>query len=205
MSYQPASKEEEEFLKNYDPTKYKNPGVATDGAIFARDKNRLKVLLIKRGNFPYKGAFGIPGGFVEFDEDLADAVKREIKEETDIDKIVFEQVGAFGKPDRDPRNRVITILYAAMVRFADVAPKAGDDAAEAEWFAIEDYKSEISYAGGKNERTISMTLTGSITLKPQIKICEDTKTAEILDNGNLAFDHAHEIIAAYEYIMRKQR
>lgn len=202
MVYQPSSKEEEEFLKKYDPTKYKNPGVATDGAIFARDKNIIKVLLIKRGNFPYKGALSIPGGFVEIDEDLADAVKREIREETDIGGIVFEQVGAFGRPDRDPRYRVITILFAAMVNFGDVAAKAGDDAAEAEWYTIEDYKSETSYANGKNERTVSMTLSGNLTLKPRIKINEDTKYVEILNNGNLAFDHAHEIIAAYEFIMK---
>ena len=202
--YKPASREEEKFLKNYDSSKYKNPAVSADGAIFAWDEeeSKMKLLLVQRGNFPYKGCYCLPGGFVEIDEDLLDAVKREIKEETDIEGIPFEQVGAFGRPDRDPRQRVITILFAAMVRFADVTAKAGDDAAEAEWYTIEDYKNEISYKNGKGERTASLILKGSQQFTPKIRIALDTMAVDIVDGGNLAFDHAHEVIAAYEYVMR---
>lgn len=205
MAYIPASKEEEEFLKNYDSSIYQKPSVAVDGAIFAWDRalKCMKVLLIRRGNFPYKDTYSIPGGFVEIDEDLDTAVVREIKEETDIEGVVFDQVRAFGQPDRDPRQRVITVLFAAMVQPEDVKPKAGDDAAEAEWFCITGCNTETVYENGRNVMTIGMTLTGSRTFTPKIKIDTDTNTVQILDKGGLAFDHAHEVIAAYRHILKR--
>ncbi len=206
ISYMPASKEEEEFFKNYDSSIYKKPSVSVDGAIFARDKKTgsLKLLLIKRGGYPYKGCYCLPGGFIEIDEDLHDAVKREIKEETNIAGIEFEQVYTFGKPDRDPRQRTISVLYAAYSEDI-LEAQAGDDAAYTEWFTIEDYKSDLKE---KNTREISLKLRGGVEISPKIiKTASNgivkSKSVEIIETGGLAFDHAHVIIAAYEFILGK--
>jgi 8-oxo-dGTP diphosphatase len=205
MAYIPASKEEEEFLKNYDPSKYKKPAVSADGAIFAWDRAnaKLRVLLIKRGNFPYKDTFALPGGFAEVDEDISVTITREMQEETHIENIVFEQVRAFGTPGRDPRDRVITILYAAVVGPDAVHPVAGDDAAEAEWYDITEYKTETIYQNGACTETVSMVLQGSRVFTPKIIISPLAQTVEIADRGGLAFDHAHEVIAAYRYIQNR--
>jgi 8-oxo-dGTP diphosphatase len=209
MNYKPASEEEAKFLKNYNAKDYDNPAVTVDAGIVALDDKdgKMKMLLIRRGNFPYKGYFCLPGGFVELNEDIDDAVKREMTEETGIGNAEFAQVMALGEPGRDPRHHIVTILYAAYVRMADVAAKAGDDAAEAEWFTIEDYSVRESAEGGYAVRDVSMTLKGSVTMTPKIRERVKNGSAvagrkmEILDCGGLAFDHARETIAVYEYII----
>ena len=94
------------------------------------------LLLIQRGRDPFKGKWALPGGFVDQDEDLADAAARELLEETGITAGKMAQLGAFGKPGRDPRHRTVSIAFTA---FADegAAATAGDDADRAEWFPID--------------------------------------------------------------------
>ena len=77
MVYNPSCEEEVAFLKNYNPNKYKNPAVAADTALFAADGDALKVLLIRRGGYPYKGSWALPGGFVNIDEDIRVSAQRE--------------------------------------------------------------------------------------------------------------------------------
>jgi 8-oxo-dGTP diphosphatase len=105
------------------------PGGATDAA--------REVLLVRRGREPFKGMWAIPGGFVGMDEDLPDAVRRELMEETGLDVDSLEQFRTFGKPGRDPRGRQITVAYAALVPRDIPSPRAGDDAAEAGWFPLD--------------------------------------------------------------------
>ena len=122
----------EEFKYHY---KYPHPSVTTDCVIFGFDGTRLNVLLIERGIEPFKGRWAVPGGFMKMDEDAETGAKRELFEETGLKTAYIRQFHAFTAPDRDPRERVITIAYYALVRISDV--KAGDDAAKAQWFPID--------------------------------------------------------------------
>lgn len=118
---------------------YPRPAVTTDCVIFGYDdKGGLSVLLVERGNEPYKGCWAFPGGFLEMDETTKECALRELKEETEFDvgKDLLEQLGCFSEVDRDPRGRVITIAYYALVRKGDV--KGGDDARKAQWFPVGD-------------------------------------------------------------------
>jgi ADP-ribose pyrophosphatase YjhB (NUDIX family) len=111
--------------------------VTVDIVIFTIQQGVLKVLLVKRLIPPFIGQFAIPGGFVLEDEDLEQAALRELREETGVSDVYLEQLYSFGKPDRDPRGRVITVAYFALIS-ADRKLKAGSDAAEAAWFAMDD-------------------------------------------------------------------
>lgn len=131
------SKKDKEFLKSYDASKYERPSVTVDMLIFTVDiKKGLELLLIKRKNPPFKDAWAIPGGFVEMKESLDEAAARELKEETGIKKLHMEQLYTFGEVDRDPRTRVISVAYLALVPKDKLKVKAGDDAADAKWYGV---------------------------------------------------------------------
>jgi 8-oxo-dGTP diphosphatase len=112
--------------------------LAVDAIVFGYSKSDgLSVLLIKRKYEPFKNAWAIPGGFVLENESLEDAVRRELQEETGIAVNYLEQLYSFGEPDRDPRQRVISIAYFALVNSTHFSTlKASTDAEEAEWFSI---------------------------------------------------------------------
>jgi len=112
------------------------PMVTVDALVFAVCGGRKSVLLIRRGNEPYKGLWAIPGGFLEMDEELEDAAKRELFEETGIEDVELRQMHTFGTLGRDPRGRQITVVFTGTVD-KEIEPAAGDDAAEAEWFDVE--------------------------------------------------------------------
>ncbi len=112
--------------------------VSTDVIIFALRDNDLQVLLIKRKYPPFEGTWAIPGGFVDVDESLEGAALRELEEETGVRDVYLEQLYTFGDPGRDPRGRVITVAYFALVPAVAIHPRAGDDAAEARWWSVYD-------------------------------------------------------------------
>lgn len=114
--------------------KYPHPAVTTDTVVFGFDGVRLNVLLIERGSEPYKGSWAFPGGFLEIDEDAPDGARRELMEETGLAVTNVEQLGAFTGPNRDPRERVISIAFFTLMRTTDVM--GGDDAVRARWFPI---------------------------------------------------------------------
>lgn len=116
--------------------KYPHPSVTTDCVIFGFDGNQLQVLLIERGIEPYKGRWAFPGGFLNMEESAEEGALRELKEETGLTGAYIEQFHTFTDPNRDPRERVITIAYYALVRIQEV--KGGDDAAKAQWFALDE-------------------------------------------------------------------
>jgi 8-oxo-dGTP diphosphatase len=95
------------------------------------------LLLIKRAQEPFKGKWAFPGGFVEMEEELEDAVRRELAEETGLAGVKLEQMHTFGRCGRDPRGRQISIAFTGAVRAAEASLRAGDDAAEARWFDID--------------------------------------------------------------------
>lgn len=116
--------------------KYPHPAVTTDCVVFGYDGRQLKVLLIERGNEPDKGKWAFPGGFLNIDEPADEGARRELEEETGLTVNDIRQFHTFANPKRDPRERVISIAYYAIVKIQDV--KGGDDAAKAAWFDIDD-------------------------------------------------------------------
>lgn len=133
----PAVSESEDSARAaYDPSKYERPSVTVDVVILTMRERRLEVLLIKRKRWPFEGMWAIPGGFVNPDESLEEAAKRELEEETGVRDVYLEQLYTFGDPGRDPRTRVITVVYYALIRADHLNIRAADDAADARWFSI---------------------------------------------------------------------
>lgn len=114
------------------------PALTVDCVVFGFDESDLKVLLIQRDAAPFRGRWALPGGFVREGESLEAAARRELQEETGIAKVYLEQLYTFGEPDRDPRERVVTVAYYALVNLTEHAIAASTDAAQAAWFAVDD-------------------------------------------------------------------
>src|SRR5688572_8203313 len=116
--------------------KHPHPAVTVDGVVFGFDDADLKLLLIQRKVDPFKGKWALPGGFVRPDEDLEAAVRRELADETGITRLYLEQLFSFGDPKRDPRERVISVAYYALVKLADHQLRAASDAVDVAWFPV---------------------------------------------------------------------
>ena len=127
---------------------YPHPAVTTDIVILTVLDGVLKVLLIKRGMDPFKGQWALPGGFVKIDESVDDCAVRELQEEAGISGVYLEQLYTFGNVNRDPRERVISVTYYALIPGDDVELKAGTDATEAQWFDVSDLPS-LSFDHGE--------------------------------------------------------
>lgn len=112
--------------------------VTVDCVVFALDEGDLKVILIQRAVPPFQGQWALPGGFVHIDESLEEAARRELREETGIQQVYLEQLYTFGDAGRDPRGRVITVSYYALVNLAGHAVHATTDARDAAWFSVDD-------------------------------------------------------------------
>ncbi len=125
-----------EGIKNKYVYDYPRPAVTTDCVIFSFDGHDLRVLLIQRGNHPYKGCWAFPGGFLRMNETLEEGALRELEEETCLKPELVEQFHAFSSVERDPRERVITVAFYAIVKMSEV--HGGDDACDAKWFRIDD-------------------------------------------------------------------
>ena len=121
--------------KNY-CYKYPHPAVTTDCVVFGVDGQKLKILLIERGNEPYKGCWAFPGGFLDMDENAPQGALRELEEETGLKLEHVKEFGTFSDVNRDPRERVISIAFYALTEIMNV--KGCDDAAKAQWFAVDD-------------------------------------------------------------------
>lgn len=115
-----------------------HPAVTTDCVIFSVNDERVQVLLIQRADPPYRGCWALPGGFVGPEETLEQGARRELEEETGLAGMELEQLHTFGDPDRDPRERVITVVYCGIVRRDQVVLRADSDAAAADWFDVDD-------------------------------------------------------------------
>lgn len=121
------------------------PMVTTDAVVFRLKAGGAEVLLIKRGNEPFKGQWAVPGGFIGIDEELEDAVVRELFEETNLTGVKLHQLHTFGKCGRDPRGRQITIVFAGILKESAAKIKGGDDAAEARWFDIGNLPENLAF------------------------------------------------------------
>ena len=152
-TYKCTSKEEKAFLENYDVSKFERPSVTTDIVILTLDaSDELNILLIKRGEYPYKDRWAIPGGFLAAGkESIDEAAARELKSETNIDDVYLKQLYTFGNLGRDPRTTVISVAYMALVPKHMLDIKAGDDAEDAKLFTI---KYDVDGIIFTNENTV---------------------------------------------------
>ena len=117
---------------------YPHPAVTTDVVVFTIRNGRLSILLVKRANPPHQGDWALPGGFLDIDEDIDACAERELAEETGITDVYLEQLYTFGRTDRDPRERVISVTYYALIpQHVLSTPRAASDAADVGWFAFE--------------------------------------------------------------------
>jgi len=119
-------------------SEHPRPALTVDCVVFGVEEGALKVLLIQRDLEPFRGRWALPGGFVRLDESLDEAALRELREETGLDRVYLEQLYTFGTVDRDPRERVVSVAYCALVRLSDHQVKAATDARAAAWFTLED-------------------------------------------------------------------
>lgn len=115
---------------------YPRAALTVDCVVFGFDEDELKVLLIQRALDPFKGKWALPGGFVQVTETLDDAARRELAEETGLANVFLEQLYTFGTVNRDPRERVVSVAYYALVKLAGHPAKAATDAANAQWFPV---------------------------------------------------------------------
>ena len=114
---------------------FPHPAVTVDIVVFTIENDDLKVLFIQRDQDPHEGEWALPGGFVDIDESLGHAAKRELKEETGASASFLEQLYTFGRPDRDPRERIITVAYFALIPSDQLSIAAGDDARDAKLYS----------------------------------------------------------------------
>ncbi len=131
--------------EDYDPAAFERPSVTADIALFTVRERALQVLLIRRKDWPFAGQWAMPGGFVRPGESLEDAARRELSEETGVREVLLEQLRAFGDPGRDPRTWVITVAYTALVASDALTLRAGTDAAEAAWFAVQSLPQPLAF------------------------------------------------------------
>ncbi|PID78587.1 hypothetical protein CSB20_14360 [bacterium DOLZORAL124_64_63] len=121
---------------------YRNPALTVDAVVLqrqnrGRDGQTCHVLLVRRGCDPFKGAHALPGGFVEYGEDIHDAVQRELEEETGLSGLPLSQFHTYGAPDRDPRGHTVSVVYVAVIVGEQPAVRGGDDAAAAVWAPVD--------------------------------------------------------------------
>ncbi|HEX7153494.1 MAG TPA: NUDIX domain-containing protein [Thermoanaerobaculia bacterium] len=144
---------------------YPRPALTVDCVVFGFDEGTLKVLLITRANAPFRGRWALPGGFVEMNETLEEAARRELREETGIQRVFLEQLYTFGAVDRDPRERVVTVAYFALVKLSDHKIVAATDASRAAWFAVDDLP-KLAFDHAEILDTALARLQGKVRYQP---------------------------------------
>lgn len=139
--------------------------VTVDCVVFGLDDEDLKVLLIRRDLPPFEDKWALPGGFVRLEETLDEAARRELQEETSLERVFLEQLYTFGAIDRDPRERVITVAYYALVRLSDHRVQAATDARDAVWFAMDDLP-PLAFDHDQILETAHQRLQGKVRYQP---------------------------------------
>ena len=183
-------------MNKYSIENYERPSVAADAVVFGidtertpdknkLDKKKLRILLIKRGEEPFKGQYALPGGFLRRGETIEETALRELKEEAGVIDPKILLSGVYSKTDRDPRGWIISNAFLALTKTVELATDVRSDALEARWF-------DFSYSenGGDSIITISNVGQQEITLK--------FSNGSSLLSGGIAFDHAQIIYDAYK-------
>ena len=201
---------EEEFLKDYDVKMFKQLSMTTDILIISvseeqtnnyrkNSTKKMSILLVKRGDFPYKGKWCLPGGFINPDtETLEECAKRVLKEETNLSKIYMEQLYTFDDLDRDPRCRVISTTYMTLVDKNRLSDKMNPNAS---WFnvtSIDDNNGFVTITLDNDDEIIKFTLKKTLR-----ESTTDRYRYFIEDNNKIAFDHPLVIMAGIERLRNK--
>lgn len=200
---------EEEFLSDYNPNDFKRLSVTADILIISvsseestnyrkTDSKKMSILLVKRDNYPFKDKWCLPGGFVSYDEDLDASPIRILKQETNLEDIYLEQLYTFGNTNRDPRMRVISTSYIALIDKNRLNEKLSSNAS---WFDIslfEEKDNIVSIVLDNGESTISFEIEKTLREKTT-----DRYSFNIKKNDLLAFDHAKVILSGLERLKNK--
>lgn len=200
---------EEEFLKNYDSSIFEKLSMTVDILVISvsneetnnyrkTDKKKMSILLVKRDDYPYKDKWCLPGGFVGIDEDIEEAPKRVLKRETNVDNIYLEQLYTFGSVDRDPRMRIVSTSYMALIDKNKLEGKLNENAS---WFDI------VSINEKNNIVDVILnngfeTITFSIKKILKEKTTDSYKLIEV-KNDKIAFDHTLVILTGIERLKNK--
>ncbi|GAB4110943.1 MAG: NUDIX domain-containing protein [Roseiflexaceae bacterium] len=134
-----------EMAETYDPSRYDRPSVTVDVVIFTLLEKKLHVLLVKRRRWPHEGQWAIPGGFINMDESLEQAARRELEEETGVRDIYLEQLYTFGEPKRDPRTRIISVAYFAIIRADRQTLRVSEESTDVRWFPVEALPGRLAF------------------------------------------------------------
>ena len=168
---------------------HEHPLVTVDVVILTMRKRRLEVLLFKRKHWPYEGLWAIPGGFVGAEESLEDAARRELEAIAGVRDVYLEQLYTFGDPQRDPRARVITVVYYALMRAEELPGSVGDETTESAWFPVStppslafDHRAILDYTMQRLRGKLEYTTIGYQLLAPEFTLSELQEVYEaILD------------------------
>jgi ADP-ribose pyrophosphatase YjhB (NUDIX family) len=186
---------EKEFLEQYNPGNWERPSVTVDIMVLRmkEDLSCLQTLLIKRGGHPYLGTWSICGGFVDMKESAYSAALRELKEETNLENVYLQQVYTMTQPNRDPRMRVISIAYMALLPYGTEANAiAGDDAKDVAWFDVEFNNNKLTLKNEEKDVVIKYDLlekvfkNGRLTIKNYVPVSAS--------DDKLAFDHSEVLL-----------
>ena len=200
--------EEQEYLSNYNIKRYFCPSVSSDIVAFTiqnkgeenyrKEKDaRLMLLLIKRGTYPFKGEWALPGGFMREDESIEECAYREFFEETNMKPISMKPIGVFSECDRDPRGRIISNAFASIISGGEGEMIGGDDATDAKWFEVVFEKKKENYTLELMNQEICL----AATLK-EVRNEFGVKRFEIIKQEGIAFDHAAIIGTALTSLQR---
>jgi 8-oxo-dGTP diphosphatase len=161
--------------------------IAVDVVLFAIQGGRLKVLLVKRQQAPFRGAWALPGGLVGAEESIDTAALRELQEETSIANIYLEQLYTFGEPGRDPRGRIVTVAYYALVHWQQFQFRARRRASEADWFPVRrlpplafDHRHIVEYALERLRNKVNYTTVGFQALPRRFTLTELQSAYEVI-------------------------
>ena len=200
---------EEEFLRDYNPSDYPSFAVATDILVFGissfddsnykkLDSKKMSILLIKRDNYPFKDKWCIPGGFVKVDENLDDAPKRILKDETGLENIYLEQLYTFGAVDRDPRMRVVSTSYMALIDKDKISKELSSNASWFDILNIIDENGIVKMRLSNGNEIISFTIEKKLR-----ELTTDRYSFHIKENHYLAFDNPLIILSGLERLKNK--
>lgn len=198
---------EERFLEAYKKKEYPKPSLTADIAVFRRSAGGVEVLLIRRGKHPYKDCWALPGGFVGQNEDVIDAARRELEEETGVAGAAIELFGIYGTPGRDPRGWTVSGGFCALMG-DDVLVEAGDDAADARWCELSESVDALQPDSGDEgvasdvepAHVLKVTCGADETLIARFEVVEQrfgAPRAHVVESDGFAFDHAQLLADAY--------
>ena len=200
---------EEEFLKNYNSDEFEKLSMTTDILILSvsseetdnyrkTDKKKMSILLVKRNDYPFKDKWCLPGGFIDIKEDLDEAPKRILKKETNVEDIYLEQLYTFGSVKRDPRMRVVSTSYMALIDKNRLSNNLKENAS---WFDItlyEDKNNIVDIVLDNGKETIHFSIEKVLREKTT-----DRYSFKIIKNDLLAFDHPLVILSGLERLKNK--